>query len=77
MSKEKLSVEQLTCIIKNVCIRHGFDRLGFIVIHGRLVVKFPQEAAIGSDLIIELSRTLGLSLQVSVGWHNLNLCVPL
>lgn len=77
MSKEKFTSEQLTCIIKNVCTRHGFERLGFKVFDGSLVVSFPSETAVGSDLIIELSRTLGLSLQVSVGWHRINLSVPL
>ena len=77
MSKEKFTVEQLTCIIKNVCTRHGFDRLGFQVFDGRFVVSFPSETAIGSDLILELTRTLGLSLQVSVGWHRINLSFPL
>ena len=77
MSKEKFTSEQLTCIIKNVCTRHGFDRLGFKVFDGRFVVSFPSETAIGSDLILELSRTLGLSLQVSVGWHRINLSFPL
>lgn len=77
MSKEKFTSEQLTCIIKNVCTRHGFDRLGFQVFDGRFVVSFPSETAIGSDLILELTRTLGLSLQVSVGWHRINLVIPL
>lgn len=77
MCKEKFSVEQLTCIIKNVCTRHGFERLGFQVLYGSLVVSLPNGAVIGSDLIIELSRTLGLTLQVSVGWHRINLSIPL
>ena len=77
MSKEKFTSEQLTCIIKNVCTRHGFDRLGFQNFYGRLVVSFPSEASIGSDLILELTRTLGLPLQVSVGWHRINLSIPL
>lgn len=77
MSKEKFTSEQLTCIIKNVCTRHGFDRLGIQVFDGRLVVSFPSETAICSDLILELSRTLGLLFQVSVGWHRINLSFPL
>lgn len=77
MCKEKFSVEQLTCIIKTVCSKHGFDRLGFQVFNGSLVVSFPSETGIGSDLIIELTRTLGLSLRLSVGWHRINLVVPL
>lgn len=77
MCKEKFSVEQLTCIIKTVCVKHGFERLGFKVFNGSLVVGFPSGATISSDLIIELTHTLGLSLHVSVGWHHLDLCVPL
>ena len=77
MSKEKFTVEQLTCIIKNVCTRHGFESIGFQVFDGRLVVRFPSETPICSDLIIELSRTLGLLFQVSVGWHRINLSFPL
>lgn len=77
MSNENFSAKQLTCIIKNVCAKYGFVRLGFQVFDGSLVVSFPCNCVISSELIIELSSTLGLSLQLSVGWHRINLSVPL
>lgn len=77
MCKEKFSVEQVTCIIENVCDKHGYDLVALEPLDGYLVVSFPSEPAIYSDLIVELARTIGYSLRVYADGCCINLGIPL